>query len=127
MSQEAPLKHMLMWPIPRRPVIGPDCSKCPAPLTRSDDVVTHVLIGCCLFRPEGGASVSPVHEEAEPERSSANQSQGKRSRKHRKRNSDGERSHRGLLCSAEHERLTVFSLAASETTPPALFDVPKVW
>ncbi|KAK7160963.1 hypothetical protein R3I94_003817 [Phoxinus phoxinus] len=56
------------------------------------------------LQPEGGASVSPVHEEAEPEKSSANQSQGKRSRKHKKRNSD-----------------------ASETTPPALFDVPKVW
>ncbi|XP_016431591.1 poly(A)-specific ribonuclease PARN isoform X2 [Sinocyclocheilus rhinocerous] len=40
---------------------------------------------------EGGASVSPVQEEAEPEESSANQSQ------------------------------------ASETTPPALFDVPQVW
>uniref|UniRef100_A0A9J8CD92 Poly(A)-specific ribonuclease PARN n=1 Tax=Cyprinus carpio carpio TaxID=630221 RepID=A0A9J8CD92_CYPCA len=53
---------------------------------------------------EGGASVSPVQEEAEPEESSANQSQGKRSRRHKKRKSD-----------------------ASETTPPALFDVPQVW
>uniref|UniRef100_A0A8C1LRA3 Poly(A)-specific ribonuclease PARN n=1 Tax=Cyprinus carpio TaxID=7962 RepID=A0A8C1LRA3_CYPCA len=40
---------------------------------------------------EGGASVSPVQEEAEPEESSANQSQGKRSRRHKKRKSDGER------------------------------------
>lgn len=79
--------------VQRRPVIGPDCSKCPAPLTHSDDVMTHPLIGCCLFRPEGGASVSPVQEEAEPEESSANPSQGKRSRKHKKRKSDGERSY----------------------------------
>ncbi|ROJ26346.1 Poly(A)-specific ribonuclease PARN [Anabarilius grahami] len=55
------------------------------------------------LQPEGGASVSPV-QEAEPEESSANQSQGKRSRKHKKRKSD-----------------------ASETTPPTLFDVPGVW
>nr|AAQ97826.1 poly(A)-specific ribonuclease [Danio rerio] len=53
---------------------------------------------------EGGASVSPVAEEAELDEFSANQSQGKRSRKHKKRKSD-----------------------ASETTPPALFDVPQVW
>lgn len=82
---------MLMW-ILGRPVIGPDCSKCPAPCTHSDDVMTRALIGCCLFRPEGGASVSPA-QEAEPEESSANQSQGKRSRKHKKRKSDGERSY----------------------------------
>ncbi|XP_048051562.1 poly(A)-specific ribonuclease PARN isoform X1 [Megalobrama amblycephala] len=56
------------------------------------------------LQPEGGASVSPVQEEAEPEESSANPSQGKRSRKHKKRKSD-----------------------ASETTPPTLFDVPRVW
>uniref|UniRef100_A0A673J6J5 Poly(A)-specific ribonuclease PARN n=1 Tax=Sinocyclocheilus rhinocerous TaxID=307959 RepID=A0A673J6J5_9TELE len=37
----------------------------------------------------GGASVSPVQEEAEPEESSANQSQGKKSRGHKKRKSDG--------------------------------------
>lgn len=80
----------------------------PPMLTHSDDVMTHVLIGCCLFRPEGGASVSPVHEAAEPDKSSANQSQGKRSRKHKKRNSDGERCYRGLLWSAENERLTCF-------------------
>lgn len=92
-SQEAAHKHTLMSLVQRRPVIGPDCSKCPAPLTHSDDVMTHPLIGCCLFRPEGGASVSPVQEEAEPEESSANQSQGKRSRKHKKRKSDGERSY----------------------------------
>ncbi|XP_026112091.1 poly(A)-specific ribonuclease PARN-like isoform X1 [Carassius auratus] len=53
---------------------------------------------------EGGTSVSPVQEEVEPEESSANQNQGKRSRRHKKRKSD-----------------------ASETTPPALFDVPQVW
>ncbi len=88
MSQEAALRRM------RKSlalVIGPDCSKCPAPFTLTWWLR---LICFCLFRPdEGGASVSPVQEEAEPEDSSANQSQGKRSRRHRKRKSDGEHLH----------------------------------
>lgn len=53
---------------------------------------------------ESTACASLNQEEAEPDESSTNQSQGKRNRKHKKRKSD-----------------------ASETSPPVLFDVPQVW
>ncbi|XP_051561076.1 poly(A)-specific ribonuclease PARN-like [Myxocyprinus asiaticus] len=75
---------------------------CSQTYTGCNSEVTSNWLG--LQPDEGRTSASPVQEEAEPEDSSANQSQGKRSnKKHKKRKSD-----------------------ASET-PPALFDVPQVW